>query len=79
MFITITITTPFDKNDIQIDCRKKIVAAQEMLISTRKSTAPLVFYYRSKMQKRLVSANNTFLDEDICSGDELTAIMPMEA
>jgi hypothetical protein len=74
MFITLTITTPKDKNDIRIDDRQRISAAAGILEATDKSAYGPAGYYRSKMQKRMVSACNTFLQEDIQTGDELVMV-----
>lgn len=79
MYITLTVSTPADKNDIQIDNRQKISAAAEILRSTNKSMFGPSDYYLSKMQKRMISSHNTFLQEEIQSGDELTLISAKES
>lgn len=71
MYITITLTTPDHSFDIQIDNRQRIAAAAEILMSTGKSVHRSTDFYRSKMQKRIVSSFNSFLQENIQTGDEL--------
>jgi uncharacterized ubiquitin-like protein YukD len=72
MYITITLTTPEDQSfDIQIDGRQRISAAAEILTSTGKIKHRPADFYRSKMQKRIVSSYNSFIQENIQTGDEL--------
>ena len=74
MYVTVTITTPDDSADIQIDSRQHIQAAGDILYSTGKSLHGPTNFYRSRMQRRVVSALNTFDEEAILTGDELTLI-----
>lgn len=74
MYITVTITTPDASCDIQIDRLQRIAAAGEILQSTNKSQYAPSSFYRSRMQRRLVSSSNTFEAEDIQTGDELILI-----
>ncbi len=75
MYITVTITTTEQQYHIQIDNKQRVAAGIEILAATGKTTAKPVDYYRSKMQKRIVSAYNTFEQEHIQSGDELTLLV----
>ena len=74
MYITLTIETEKEQNDVQTDNRQTIESVAEILFSTGKTGVEPTEYYRSKLQKRLISASNTFLQENIQSGDVLTVV-----
>jgi len=74
MYITITITAFNKSHDVQIDNRQQIRAAAEILQETGRLPFYSIAYYRSRTQQRIVSAFNTFEQENIQTGDELSQI-----
>jgi hypothetical protein len=74
MYIIVTISTPKKSVDIQTDSLQKIEAVLALLSESAGIFADNSEYLRSAMQNRVVSAKNTFEDENIQTGDELVVV-----
>jgi len=76
MYITVTLQYKDKAFDISLDNRQKLTVGLQTLKDNQKvSYEKEPDFYRSEMQKRVVSAYRTFADEQIASGDKLTAII----
>jgi len=76
MYITVTLQYKDKAFDISLDNRQKLTVGLQTLQDNQKvSYEKEPDFYRSEMQKRVVSAYRTFEDEQIASGDKLTAII----
>jgi len=75
MFINITIEVGGTRRDIRIDSEQKISMGLKVLRESGKLPMGMApDYYRSRLNKRLVSAYKTFIEEEVYDGDILTAI-----
>lgn len=75
LFLNITIAVNNETFDVRIDSEQRIGKALEILHETgRCRTNACPDYYRSHMNKTLVSAYKTFGDESVFDGDLLEAI-----
>jgi len=75
VYITITIETQFGQADIRIDNEQKIGVGLQVLRESGKLPPGVTpAYFRSHQNERLVSANKTYIAENIFDGDILRAI-----
>lgn len=75
MFISVTIETGHDRQDIRIDSQQRIGDGLAVLRHSGKLPGVQVpDYFRSRLNERLVSAHRSFADEQIRDGDVLSAI-----
>ena len=75
MFINVTIEVEGKRRDIRIDSEQKIKEGLTVLRQSGKllmGSAP--DYFRSRLNRRPVSAHKTFSEEGVFDGDILTAI-----
>ena len=75
MFINVTIETDENRRDIRIDSEQKIKEGLSVLRQSGKlPMGDFPDYFRSRLNKRLVSAHKTFSEERVFDGDILSAI-----
>ena len=75
MFITITIEASGEKVDVRIDSQQKIIEGYRILQDCKQLPEDSIpDYFRSHMNRTLVSKYKTFEEERIFEGDVLTAI-----
>lgn len=75
MYISITVTSSKKSVDIQTDNLQKIEDVLLLLSETVGIELSGVQYLRSMIQKKVISAKNTFAEENIQSGDELVLLL----
>lgn len=76
MYITVTLQYKDKAFDISLDDRQKLnVGLQTLRDNQKVSYEKEPAFYRSEMQKRVVSAYRTYEEEQIASGDKLIAII----
>jgi len=74
MYITITLQESDGCWDLRIDDRQKISAAAGTLKQAGRTGCEPPDFYRSRMQRRLVSSRNTFAQERVMTGDRLERV-----
>lgn len=75
MYVTITLKIDAVVLDISMDDQQLLYSGLQILKNNRKiSCNTIPSFYRSTMQRRIVSAYKTLKEEAIANGDKLTAI-----
>lgn len=76
MFISVTLDIGNTRRDIRIDNGQKVKNAIAVLRqSGRLPMGEMPNYFRSFVSNRLISANKSFLEEEIYDGDILSAVI----